>query len=81
MKPYIFLFLVLLATGVAKAQTAVFKYQYENQQASGGHISFTCNQDPSLNSEADASAGYLGGANDPYLQATANIGPIPNGTE
>lgn len=73
-------YLLMVFTCTGFAQTAIFKYQYENQQARAGHFSFICPQDPTLSFEADASAGYLGGSNNPYLQATANIGPIPNGT-
>lgn len=36
--------------------------------------------DNSLSFEANASAGYLGAANNPYFQLTKNFGPLPNGT-
>ena len=68
----------ILSAVCATAQTAEFKYQYENQNARRGTFKFTCD-DPSLCFEADASAGYLAGANNPYVQQTANLGPIPNG--
>jgi len=79
MKTFLLFFLVAFKI-TGNAQTAVFKYQYENQQARAGHFSFKCSQDTTLNFEADASAGYLGAANNPYMQATVNAGPIPNGT-
>jgi hypothetical protein len=74
------LFLLVLTAMSVKAQTATFKYQFENQQSKKGHFSFVCKDSVALNFEADASAGYLGAANNPYMQATANKGPIPNGT-
>ncbi len=71
---------MLTIAATVNAQTGTFKYQYENDQAKGGHFSFSCPNDSSLNFETDASAGYLGAANNPYQQATVGKGPIPNGT-
>ena len=60
-------------------QTGKFTYQYHNSVIKVGKFTFE-SPDTSLTFEIEASAGYLVGANNPYYQATKNIGPIPNGT-
>lgn len=76
----ILLVLFLQTICLSFGQTGEFKYQYENQQARAGYFSFNCPQDSTLNFKAEATAGYLGSANNPYMQSTINVGPIPNGT-
>lgn len=78
MKKY-FLFLIVLYVSVASAQTATFTYQFHSNEAKAGKFKFTA-PDESLSFEADASAGYIVAANNPYYQSTKNAGPIPNGT-
>lgn len=73
---FYFLFLI---SKIAFSQTANFTYQYHNEIAKGGKFKFTA-PDSSLSFEANASAGYLGAANNPYFQMTKNVGPLPNGT-
>jgi Protein of unknown function (DUF2778) len=69
----------LLVAGTLFCQTATFSYQYHSKIIKSGKFSFTC-PDEQLSFEAQASAGYLGAANDPYRQHTKDTGPIPNGT-
>jgi hypothetical protein len=64
---------------IAACNLATFTYQYHNEAIRSGAFKFECSDDASLNIDKAASAGYLGAANNPYMQATKNWGPIPSG--
>lgn len=75
---------IIMATAVlffikAHSQTAVFIYEYHNDQSKGGKFTF---QDPNntYSFEASASAGHLDASNNPYVQSFRDLGPIPSGT-
>jgi hypothetical protein len=72
--------LLIFSTTTSFSQEARFTYQFHNSNAKGGRLVFDA-PDSALSFKADASAGYLVAANNPYFQATTkNMGPIPNGS-
>jgi len=76
---FFFFLLSFFLQYLVHSQNAKFGYQFHNSEIKGGKFTYVDPQD-SLSFEAEASAGFLVGANNPFLQATKNVGPIPNGT-
>lgn len=72
-------FITLFFSTACFAQSATFTYQYHNEIAKAGRFTLTT-PDAQYSFEVEASAGYLGAANNPYFQLTKDLGPLPSGT-
>lgn len=78
MKPLLILAFVLTFSNCF-SQSAVFTYEYHNDQSKGGKFTFE-DANGEYSFTASASAGHLEAANNPYTQSFRDIGPIPSGT-
>jgi len=79
MKIVVLIFFLTILFSKIYPQEGKFIYQFHSKEIKAGKFTFNA-PDTSLNFEAMAKAGYMVASNNPYFQATKNLGPIPNGT-